>query len=54
MKGRDTTNNRLRAMDGGALAALGSFVFTDWKSRMMVIHLDPLSSYEGTAFDERP
>jgi hypothetical protein len=45
----ETTNSRL-----GALTILGTFAPTDQKIRMMVIHLDRLAPYEGTAWDELP
>jgi hypothetical protein len=36
----ETTNNRLRAMDVGALNTLGTVALTDRKWKMMVINLD--------------
>jgi hypothetical protein len=50
---KDETAHRVRAGDVGALATLGSFVPTDWKSIMMVINLDWLAPYEGTAQDKQ-
>jgi hypothetical protein len=50
----ETTNSRSRAIDVGALTILGTFAPTDWKSRMMVIYLVKLASYEGTTREEWP
>jgi hypothetical protein len=49
----ETTNNRLRAMDVGALTTLGTVAPTDRQTRM-VINLDQLATYVGGARDERP
>jgi hypothetical protein len=41
------------AADAGALITLGTFAHTI-RRNMMVVHLDRLAHYEGTAWDERP
>jgi hypothetical protein len=46
--------HRVRARDIGPLATLDSFGPTDCKSRMVVINLDQVASYEGTAQDKWP
>jgi hypothetical protein len=51
---KEETAHRVRAGDVGASATLRSFACTEWKRRMMVIHLDQLSPYEGAAQDEWP
>jgi hypothetical protein len=48
----ETTNNRRIAMDEGAMTTLGKIALTTRK--MMVINLDRLVPYEGTAWDEQP
>jgi nitroreductase len=47
------TPHRVRAIDIGALATLGNFAPIDGKSIMMVINLDLLAPYEGTAQDKQ-
>jgi hypothetical protein len=41
-------------MDVGALTTLRTVALTDGERRMMVINLDQLTPYEGTAQDELP
>jgi hypothetical protein len=43
----------VRAVDVGTLTTLGTCACTYWR-KMMVINLDRLVPYEGTAWDERP
>jgi hypothetical protein len=50
---KETTNNRLRTVNIGALTILGSFGHINWR-KMIVINLDQLAPYEGSAQDERP
>jgi hypothetical protein len=49
----ETTNSRLRTMDIGALAILGSLACTRLEEEK-VAYLDRLPPYEGAARDERP
>jgi uncharacterized cupin superfamily protein len=51
---KEEAAHRVRAGDVGAQATLGSLAPTDRKSRMMVIHLDWLTPYQGATWDERP
>jgi hypothetical protein len=53
-KMKEETAHRVRARDEGAPATLDSFTPTVQKSRMMVINLDQLASYEETAWNEQP
>jgi hypothetical protein len=50
-KTKKGANSSLRARDVGALTALETFASTDQR-KMMVINLDQLAPYEGTAWDE--
>jgi hypothetical protein len=50
----ETTNSRLGEMAIGELTILGTFVPTDQKIRMMVLHLNLLAPYEGIARDDQP
>jgi hypothetical protein len=52
-KTKEETTNSARAMDVLALPTVGIFACTDQKN-LMVINLDRLAPYEGTARDERP
>jgi hypothetical protein len=52
-KTKEVTTSSLRAMDVGALMTVRTFACTDQK-KLMVINLDRLAPYEGTARDERP
>jgi hypothetical protein len=55
---KEETANNVRAGDVGTPSLLGSFALTYLKSRimmmMMMMYLDRLALYEGTARDERP
>jgi hypothetical protein len=51
---KEETAHGVRAGDVGAPATLGTFAPLYRKSRIMVVHLDRLALYEGTARDERP
>jgi hypothetical protein len=48
---KEEATNRIRARDVGTPAALDTSARTD-RRKMMVINLDRLASYEGTARDE--
>jgi hypothetical protein len=52
MKG-EATNNSLRAKDVGALTTFRTFPHTGWR-KMVVIHVDWLAPYQGTAQGEQP
>jgi hypothetical protein len=49
----ETTNNRLRIMDVRALTILRNFGHTNQR-KLMMVNLDQLASYEGTAQGEQP
>jgi hypothetical protein len=49
---KEETVNRVGAINVGAMTTLGTFGCTIWKK--MVINLDRLAPYEGTAQDGRP
>jgi hypothetical protein len=51
---KEETAHRVRAIHVGALTTLGSSECTNQKRRMMMmIYLDHLAPYEGTAWDKR-
>jgi hypothetical protein len=49
----ETTNNGVGAINVGALTILGTFGYTNRRKRM-VINLDLLVPYKGTARDKQP
>jgi hypothetical protein len=49
----ETTNNRVGAINVGALTTLGTFGHTNHRKRM-VINLDLLAPYKGTTQDKQP
>jgi hypothetical protein len=49
----ETTNNRLRVLHVGTLTTLGRTFGRTNRRKMMVVNLDQLASYEGTARDQR-
>jgi hypothetical protein len=49
-KMKEETPNNLRAIDVGALNTLEAFACINW--RKMVINLDLLAPYQGSAWDE--
>jgi hypothetical protein len=51
---KEEATSRLRARDVGAPTTLGTFAYTEWKRRIMVVHLDQLTPYQGATRDKWP
>jgi hypothetical protein len=51
---KEEATSSLSARDVGASTILGTSARTDWKRRMMVVHLDRLALYQGAFQNERP
>jgi hypothetical protein len=51
---KEETTSSLRAMDVGASTTLGTSAHINWKKKTVVVHLDWLAPYQGTAQDEQP
>jgi hypothetical protein len=54
VKMKEETTSTLRVREVGTPATLGTFAHTERKSKKMVVHLDRLVPYQGTAGDEWP
>jgi hypothetical protein len=51
---KEETAHNLRAREVGAPTTLGTLACSPRERRMMVIHLDRLAPYQGTAWNEQP